>query len=346
MFKKGRKREAKGLAVVYFIIGLIILLIILAVIYFALVELDYSDRIRDPEATIRSYVEMTPAPSDADDELVADSDGYDISLDVDLTAATDTPEPTATPTPEPTATPEPTPSPTPIPVTMVSPSRTSGFSVPETSTPNMVAGITSCYVSLPDNNRYMYMTGYGYLNDATFDGAQAQSYLIVKQSKTGKMIAYQMTSKSGISGHDHSGAVCQNASACDFEACIDVGTMYSEDIYNLGVVVAYTPAGAKKASYAYYAFPSDISFTVLAGQVVGPVFVADAAVAAAEDEMADADVSDFDDADFDEDAFDGEGDEEFDSGVEDVFAPDADASTAPQAVTSSDELYLDQMTNG
>ena len=87
-------------------------------------------------------------------------------------------------------------------------------------------------------------------------------------------------------------------------------------------MVAYTPAGAKKASYAYYAFPSDISFTVLAGQVVGPVFVADAAVAAAEDEMADADVSDFDDADFDEDAFDGEGDEEFDSSLSFIiFAP-------------------------
>lgn len=64
MFKKGRKREAKGLAVVYFIIGLIILLIILAVIYFALVELDYSDRMKDPDATVRSYVEMTPEPQE------------------------------------------------------------------------------------------------------------------------------------------------------------------------------------------------------------------------------------------------------------------------------------------
>ena len=51
MLKKGRKREAKGLAVLYFIIGLIILLIILAVIYFALAKLDYSDKI-DPETTL------------------------------------------------------------------------------------------------------------------------------------------------------------------------------------------------------------------------------------------------------------------------------------------------------
>ena len=47
MLKQGRKREAKGLAVLYFIIGLIILLIILAVIYFALAKLDYSDKLED-----------------------------------------------------------------------------------------------------------------------------------------------------------------------------------------------------------------------------------------------------------------------------------------------------------
>ena len=62
MFKQGRKREAKGLAVLYFIIGLIILLIILAVIYFALDKLDYSDNI-DPDVTMRPYVEQAqPEP--------------------------------------------------------------------------------------------------------------------------------------------------------------------------------------------------------------------------------------------------------------------------------------------
>ena len=62
MFKQGRKREAKGLAVLYFVIGLIILLIILAVVYFALVKLDYSDKL-DPNATQRPYVEsQEPQP--------------------------------------------------------------------------------------------------------------------------------------------------------------------------------------------------------------------------------------------------------------------------------------------
>ena len=65
MLKKGRKREAKGLAVLYFIIGLIILLIILAIIYFALAKLDYSDQL-DPDTTVRPYVEGTEAEPFAD----------------------------------------------------------------------------------------------------------------------------------------------------------------------------------------------------------------------------------------------------------------------------------------
>ena len=65
MLKQGRKREAKGLAVLYFIIGLIILLIILAVIYFALAKLDYSDKL-DPEATMRPYVEQAQPEADAE----------------------------------------------------------------------------------------------------------------------------------------------------------------------------------------------------------------------------------------------------------------------------------------
>ena len=72
MLKRGRKREAKGLAVLYFIIGLIILLIILAVIYFALAKLDYSDQV-DPETTLRPYVEV-PEGQLAPNEEVLPSD--------------------------------------------------------------------------------------------------------------------------------------------------------------------------------------------------------------------------------------------------------------------------------
>ncbi|MBQ6375210.1 MAG: hypothetical protein IJJ45_12085 [Clostridia bacterium] len=340
MFKKGRKREAKGLAVVYFIIGLLILLIILAIIYFALVELDYSDRIKDPEATIRSYVEMTPEPEGLELDGVQKS-GLEVPLDVDLTA-TDTPEPTATPTPTPAPTPVPTPSPTPLPPSMVSASRTSGFSVPATSTANAVAGITKCYVSQSDNSRYMYMTGYGYLNDPKFDASRAISYLITVQSGTGAKVAYQTTIKPGISGNPHADALCKNAMVCDYEVCIDVGSQYQDDTYVLGLVIAYKRPRSRRVNYAYYAFPSDMSFTVQGGQVVTPLPIAGAeqpAVAGSEDMVDDA----FEDGDFDgSDLPDADFGVDDDDGVDAGIDTQSDTSTNTGVMTPQD-LYLEQM---
>ena len=281
MFKKGRKREAKGLAVVYFFIGLIILSIILAVIYFALVELDYSDRIRDPEATIRSYVEMTPDPNafemEMDDEETAfEPEDDELQLDVELSAPTETPTPmpTPSPTPTPTPTPEPTPTPTPLPPTMLAQARTSGFTLPASTTENVQAALTKCVVSAGDNNRCMYLAGYGFINDAKFDGAQAQIFLVVSQSTNHQLIAYQATMRAGISGDPHTGAQCKNAANSDFEVAFDVSQLYTEDIYTLGVVIGYKQQGRRKATYIYYPFPTDVNFTVLAGQVVEPVKVA------------------------------------------------------------------------
>ena len=286
MFKKGRKREAKGLAVVYFIIGLIILLIILAVIYFALVELDYSDRMKDPDATVRSYVEMTPEPQVIEpEENVTEEES---PLEVDLTAPTDTPEPTPSPTPEPTATPEPTPSPTPVPPTMLAQPRTAGFTLPGATAQNCQAAITKCSVSAADNNKYMYLAGYGFINDASFDASKVQAFLIVSQTKTNQLIAYQLTMKPGISGVTHEGALCQNAASSDFEVCFDVSTLYTEDIYNLGLVIGYKPPRKRKATFAYYPFPSDVNFTVLAGQVVEPVKVSGNAAVPAVDALGDS----------------------------------------------------------
>ena len=95
------------------------------------------------------------------------------------------------------------------------------------------AGITRCVVSVGDENKVMYLAGYGYLNDNTFDGAQAQSFLVVRQSKTNQMIAYQMAMRAGISGETHDGALCKNAGNADFEVAFDVSQLYTEDIYDI-----------------------------------------------------------------------------------------------------------------
>lgn len=278
MLKKGRKREAKGLAVLYFIIGLIILLIILAVIYFALAKLDYSDRIKNPDASMRAYVQATQAPLSALPAVEAEPAATDEQPEeVDLTVtATPTAEPTPTPTaePTPTPTPEPTPEPTVIAPELISKSRTSGFKVPDEASANGVVGITECYVSQPDGGKIMYLSGYGYVDEETFDGTKAQSFLVISpvqsEEASKKMIAYQLTMKADASGMDHESAVCQNPNACDWEGYIDV-SQYSGDIYSLALVIGYETEGSGKTAYAYYPFGSDVNFTVLDGQVVTPV---------------------------------------------------------------------------
>ena len=267
MLKQGRKREAKGLAVLYFIIGLIILLIILAVIYFALAKLDYSDKL-NPDASIRPYVESTLAPVTAEpaatDEADTDPDA------VDLTVPTEAPTPEPTPEPTEAPTPEPTPEPTPLAPELFAAPMTEVPTLPENASENGAIGITNCYVSQPDDNKLMYIAGYGYVNDEAFDGTQARSWLVITQVATDRKIAYPLTLKLGASGLPHPTALCRNAAASDFELYLDVSG-YQEGIYSLALVMAYIPEGSDSPAYAYFPFSGDISFTVLDGRVITPI---------------------------------------------------------------------------
>lgn len=271
MLKRGRKREAKGLAVVYFIIGLIILCIILAVIWFALAKLDYSDKL-SPDTSMRPYVEMTMSPEQA--EATPETDGGFVPDEVDLTEATDapTPEPTEAPTEAPT--PAPTPEPTALPADKCAKPMANIPPLPDNASENGAIGITKCYVSQPDDNKLMHITGYGYVNQDTFDGAQARSWLIVTQVSTNQKMAYPLTLTQGVSGLPHSSAVCQNAASSDFEIYMDV-SQYPEGIYSLALVIGYIPESANKPVYAYYPFSGDISFTVLNGSVITPISASD-----------------------------------------------------------------------
>ena len=272
MLKKGRKREAKGLAVLYFIIGLIILLIILAVIYFALAKLDYSDKI-DPETTVRPYVENQEPLGFVEEQNTENSEAvpeYVMPEDeVDLTTGLEyLPDEEGAVVEE--ATPEPTEEPTPLPAELAAQPMTDIPKLPGSASDNGMIGITNCYVSQPDDNKLMYMAGYGYVNEETFDGAEAKSWLVVTQVASGQKIAYPLSLVPNGSGMDHPAAVCKNATSCDFEIYIDV-SQYQEGIYSMALVIGYVPAGAKDATFKYYPFSGDISFTVLNGQVITPV---------------------------------------------------------------------------
>ena len=268
MLKQGRKREAKGLAVLYFIIGLIILLIILAVIYFALAKLDYSDKL-SPDASMRPYVETTLAPATPAPEATDEVGGGEPD-EVDLTQPTATPTPEPTPEPTEAPTPEPTPEPTPLPAEQCAQPMTDIPTLPQTASENGAIGITSCYVSQPDDNKLMHITGYGYVNDETFDGTQAASWLVVTQVASDQKIAYPLTLNLGVSGLPHAAAQCRNAGASDFEIYMDVSN-YQEGIYSLALVIGYVPEGTGGRAFAYYPFSGDISFTVLDGRVITPI---------------------------------------------------------------------------
>ncbi len=301
--QKGYKRNGKGMAVLRFFIGLIVIAIIIGVIYFFLKKVDYSDKLTDPDITVRPYVEMTANPeaevsldntdgygegSGTDtftDSFDFNDDGSAASNDddfVDLTP-TDTPEPTEAPTPEPTAeptatpeptaeptaTPEPTPEPTAtpeptrIPKSKLTKARTKGFTIPDPSS-NGTAEITNFYVSEPNNNRYVEITGYCYLNDASFDGNDVQAYVVaVPTSGKGTTRAYKFTMTQGVSGDPHTDAVCKNADMTDFTGVFTV-SKYRDGDYELGVVIAYTKDGEE--AYAYFKLGK--TFTVKDGAVV------------------------------------------------------------------------------
>ena len=291
--QKGYKRSNKGMAVLWFFICLITLILVLFAGWFCLTKLDYSDKLADPSVSMRPYVEMTASPDEATIGIIGGSDGPTaifvtggeddmdaavnaaVEMDpgfnagdetfVDLTV-TPTPEPTAvptptpeptpiptatpvpTPTPEPTPTPTPTPKPTKIPSKKFSSYRKSGFNVPDPSTSATVE-MTKLYVSEPNANSVIQVGGYGYINDASFDGSTATIFLIVTSQENGKQIAYKGKMEAGSSGADHTGALCKNPEATDFEATLSV-KQFADGGYDLGIILYYKlPDGNTAYSY-------------------------------------------------------------------------------------------------
>ena len=146
--------------------------------------------------------------------------------------------------------------------------------LPSTASENGKTGITGCYVSSPDDNQLMVVSGYGYVDVDGFDGAQAKSWLVVTQVASGQRVGYELPLVDGASGLPHSGAVCQNATASDYQITLNV-SQYQEGIYSLALVIGYKLPDAKNATFAYYPFGGDVSFTILDGKVITPVNTVD-----------------------------------------------------------------------
>lgn len=275
--QKGYKREGRGMAVLRCFIGLFVMIVIILLAYFML-RLDYSDKLA-PDASIRPYVEVTPSPVPSPTPEVTEVPAVIQATDVPAASATapaaaistvkateaPTAKPTAEPTPEVTATPEPTK----IPDAAVAPIKFSGYKLPSLSAKDTELGVTHSFVSAANDNRYLHLQGYAYINDAGYNGADANLYLVIIRS-TGHTALALPTKVSGISGGEHASALCANASASDFDVVIDV-SKFPDDSYTLGMVFMYKDAESGKTLTEYATFPSEMSFSVLSQQVVSDV---------------------------------------------------------------------------
>ena len=124
--------------------------------------------------------------------------------------------------------------------------------------------ITNFYVSQPNNSQVVRLDGYGYINDAEFDGANASVFVIVTNSTSGKQRAYKGTMQAGVSGQEHSDAICKNAANTDFSVIFSVAKFAAGD-YSLGLIIYYTDASGNNA-YSYHEL-GDV-FSVANGKVV------------------------------------------------------------------------------
>ena len=167
--------------------------------------------------------------------------------------------------PEVTATPEPTK----MPSSAASALKFSGYKLPSLSGKDAELGVTYSYRSAADNNRYLHLQGYAYINDSGYNGANANLYLVIIRS-TGHTALALPTKVTGISGGEHASAQCSNASASDFEVVLDV-SQFPDDSYTLGMVFNYTDANTGKSRTEYVVFPSDASFSVLNRQAISDV---------------------------------------------------------------------------
>ena len=250
-------------AIIRFFIGLCVIMVLLFVGYYMLAVRDYSYLVRDNAVTEPAGTAQPGATPDAN--LLGDATPMPGQTGAEATAKPQaTPTPTPVPTPTPTPTPVPTPVPTKIPEIDQSKSKTSGFKMPKPSTDGNI-GISKCYVSKPDSYQIIQLTGWGYVENASFDGLQCTTYVIVTEDSTGKDRAYLATNIAGASGREHTGAG-QNLSACDFQVNMNVSG-YPDGVYYIGLVLQHKVDG--KNRYSYYPFDKNYyAFTVLNGEVI------------------------------------------------------------------------------
>ena len=272
--RKGIFREGIAPAIIRFTIGFIILVVVVALLYFLVVTMQYTVEGVQPGQTPRPYVvpEATPTPSPTPTPTPTPTPGEETPLPAWVTAS---PTP-STPTPEPT--PAPTPVPTSIPQSLISAGRgLSASDLPSTPIDDTVrADITNFFASPADGYRIVEIEGYAYLEHANYDGENSSVYLIVR-NPSGGLAAYLTTAEAGISGVAHQG-IGKNLAQADFRVYLDVSN-YPDGTYTLGVQLMCMHEGSEVR--VAYRFPDTLNFVVRDGEVITPMHIEEPAENAA-----------------------------------------------------------------
>ncbi len=181
------------------------------------------------------------------------------------------PTPSPTPTPRPTAVPTPTPRPTPEPVGARIPDSAisayrEGLKLPDTYPGEGInVGISRCYLSKLNYYQVMQVNGWGYIDDAEFDGEECTTFALITNRDTGKTRVYLCTSLEGASGRTHQPQSAANVGACDFQVTIDTSAFDSGE-YDFQLILYYK-VGSRMRTWIC-PFEADHTFAVVDGEIV------------------------------------------------------------------------------
>lgn len=227
----------------------------------------------------------TPEPGEAEATAAAETPA------AETPAADATPEATSTPVPTlpaiqistlvPTPSPTPTPAVTAVPTPTIAPTTEPvGARIPDSAISiykeNMrlpkvyedgdaEVGLSRCYLSKLNYYQVMQVNGWGYIDDADFDGHQCTTFALITNRQTGQSRVYLCTSLNGVSGREHQPQNAVNVNDCDFQVTIDTSEFDSGE-YEFQIILYYSVDDRMRTWIC--PFDTAHTFSVVDGEIV------------------------------------------------------------------------------
>ncbi|MDO4355798.1 MAG: hypothetical protein Q4E13_04730 [Clostridia bacterium] len=221
-----------------------------------------------PEPTVEPTTDAaTTAPSEPTEAPTATAESTQPAIIISTLEPSPSPTPTVAPTtvPTPTAIPTTEPVGARIPDSAISAYR-ENLKLPKTySGEGLNVGLSRCYLSKLNYYQVMQVNGWGYIDEAEFDGGQCTTFALITSKDTGKSRVYLCTSIDGASGRVHQPQSATDVNACDFQVTIDTSDFDSGD-YDFKLILYYK-VGSHMRTWIC-PFETDHTFTVVDGEIV------------------------------------------------------------------------------